>query len=292
MSAADLDTEAATLVRDLTPTYAMIPRWVESIRKGPVMGPFVSFFSEAIRVNMNIVRRARYEMATDGYRAIGARRLAGFLTAWSIPATAAMLGKMATGLGDEEEDAMRRLMAPWDQNALLLPLGQDEKGRWRVLNLSYSDPFSFAKKAWISSQRDDFANGDEWAKSFLSESVGPLFQEEMFTAAVVDIMRNADASGKPLWNSQASMVDTFRASGKRLWKAFEPGFIASGDRIYRAATGQQSATGRAYNLTDEINALFTGQRIVTVDPLDAVGYRASEFDRNWAESTRLFTGTE
>lgn len=290
-SEAEIRDEAAMLVRESMPTYSLVPELLNKYaRRSPIIGPFVSFWAEIIRTQVFTMQRAKWEMATDGYRAIGARRLAGLLVAHSIPIGLAMLGKLATGTGDDEERAARRLMAPWDQNALGLFLGHDDKGNVRFWNTSYIDPFALFKKPFIAWMRDDYASTDDLALAMLAEAFGPLVQEEILTSALLDLSRNKDGtSGRPIWNERASLAVKLQAWAAHLGKAFEPGFIATGDRIYKAVTGEQTRTGRAYNLGDEVRALATGQRIVTIDPLDSVGFRASDFREGWSQSAQIFT---
>lgn len=289
-SEADLDAEAAMLVRDLMPTYSMIPRFIQNMRQFLFMGTFISFWSEMFRTQVNIVKRINYELGTDGYRSIGARRLAGLVSAYGVIYGVQAAGRAYYGMKKEEEEALRRLAAPWDQNAMILPMGRDDKGNWQFINLSYTDPYAQFKRTFLAMMRDDLPTDEDRLKAALGELFGPIVQEELGTEAIIDIMRNKKgSSGAPLWNENAPDHEKVQAAMWRMWEAVEPGWASSGRRMKKAVTGEKSRSGSAYTLEAELRALMTGDRIVTMDPINSLSYRASDFRRGWAESSGLFS---
>lgn len=283
-----LDREAAQLVRDMTPTYSLVPPAIQKLRRFPFLGPFVSFASEVVRNNFNIAKRIQHELATPELKSIGGRRLAGFLTAHGITLGAAALGKMMIGASDEEEKAIRELAAPWDENANLLFLGRDEDGAARFINLSYIDPFAYFKNPLIAFGRD--GDIDERIIQALGEIMSPFIGEEIVSSKALDIARNRRAdTGSPVYNPQADIKTRIAKIATHMAKGIEPGFVSAWTRLYKGATGEEGNYGNTYNFGDEIIANTTGNRIAAISPETALFFRASKFDRDTNDATRLFT---
>jgi len=72
-----------------------------------------------------------------------------------------------------------------------------------------------------------------------------------------------------------------------LWKAFSLGPLDVGGRIYDAATGSVSESGRA----NELLGLAAGQRITEVNVEQALGFKASKFSRDIRDASSLSTAT-
>lgn len=287
---AELEAEASMLIREMMPTYSLIPEFIKKLRRFPFMGTFVSFWSEIFRTQKNLVSRINYELNTDGYRSIGARRLAGMLAAHTTILGVAAAGRMWYGMKKEEEEALRRLAAPWDQNAMILPMGRDDKGNWQFINLSYTDPYAQFKRPFLAMLRDDLPTENDKFKAAMMELFGPIVQEELASEALIDIARNKKgSSGTQLWNEKAPESEIIKAKMWRLWEAVEPGAFTTARRIKKAITGEKSRNERAYDLETELRAVMTGDRIVTIDPINSLGFRARDFDRGWGESTKLFS---
>jgi len=285
---ASIEKEAAQIVRDLTPTYSLVPPAIQKLRRFPFLGPFVSFASEVVRNNIKIAQRITYELNTDGYKEIGAKRLAGFVFAHSVAWSIVAFGKWVTGTSDEEEDAIRNLAAPWDENANILFLGNDEDGHVRFVNLSYVDPFSMLKKPFVALGRD--GDLETKAANALGEIIGPFLGEELLSKALLDLSRNKNSSsGGRIWNEQESFDSKVEKMAAHLAKAIEPGFIAAGKRTYMAYTGEEGTWGAAYHLKDEIIANTTGNRIVGISPETSLLHRSRSFASDTSDAVGIFT---
>ena len=72
-------------------------------------------------------------------------------------------------------------------------------------------------------------------------------------------------------------------------KAFRPGALDVTSRIWSAAAGDVSDSGRAYNLGNELAGLALGQRITEVNIEQALGFKASKFSRDDRDASAIFT---
>ena len=71
--------------------------------------------------------------------------------------------------------------------------------------------------------------------------------------------------------------------------AFNIGTFTSSIRIYKGLTGQVTQTGRAYDPALETIATLTGQRVVSLDPRQSLGFAARKFSNRLNEATGIFT---
>lgn len=282
-----LKQEAAKIVRDTTPTYSLVPEAAKKLRRFPAAAPFVSFFSEVIRNTNNIVQRSVREISVPETRAIGAQRMAGLVSALSIPEVIRMGFKTFSGLGDEEEEAVRELGPPWDRTGNLIPLPYTEEGFARYVNASYSDPLSLLKDPIRA-----FSQGETLTDSLISSTLDllqPFLAGELFDQAITDIRRNTDTEGDRIWLPADSDKVKIQKALAHVWGLMEPGVIDSSNRLIKAATNERTASGRPLDLSTELIALMSGQRIVTIDPIHSIKFKSFDFVGAKREAGRPFS---
>ncbi len=283
----EIDAEAAEIVQNVTPSYSLVPPAIQALRRFPAIGSFVSFSSEVIRNNWNIIKRMNHELATPELRGIGARRAIGFFTAhFGTVAAITALGRLVSGISPEEEEDLREFAAPWDKNGSLLFLGKTEDGQPRFVNLSYSDPFAVFGKTGRAALREDSLIGAVAAG--VKEMAEPFVSPEILSTALAEIQVNKKVRGGEIYKETDSSFNKAQAISAHLWKAFEPGVINQYRRVYKGAAGIQDKY-RNYVVKDELTALFTGQRIVSVDPAFAMTFKSKGFKRNRIDSQSIFT---
>jgi hypothetical protein len=138
----DLKQEAADVVRATMPTYDLIAPGLQELRKLPI-GNFFSFTAEQFRNNYNTTMRAAQELRS-GNKVIqdrGMNRLASQVTTTYLFSKGLTdFSKLAFGISDEDEKAVRDLnLAPWSKNSALL-FSKDNKGNIQYIDLTYTDP--------------------------------------------------------------------------------------------------------------------------------------------------------
>lgn len=265
LTAAQLDTIAAERVRNTLPTYSLIPRAVRQIRRYALTGSFVSFPSEIIRTTYHSINYAVGDLRSSNPRIklMGVKRLAGLLLMASLPAAASMLSRWNANLDAEEERDVRRFLPDWNTHATLYYVANDGRGRLRLIDGSYLDPWNYLKKPVTA-----LLQGKDWPSALRDaavEAMAPFASEGLVAKAIFDLARNRDQNDRPIYNPQSPFLDQAQAAVGHAWKTFEPGALTQGRRIVKAARGEVSPTGRAYQLEDEVAAVLTGARSQSLD---------------------------
>lgn len=286
----EIDRIAAEIVRDTYPTYSMIPQGVRRVRRAPVVGTFVSFPAEVFRVGKNTLRQVAKELADPRLRAIGAERLAGIAAATVAVPSVAIASRHLVGITKDEEDDMRLFLPPWSENSSLVHLTKTEDGKYRYVDLSYTDPYSYLRKPVIA-----FMRGEDW-EAGLMDAVGsaaePFASEEIGFQHIVDILRNTKKdSGGRVFNPEAPVNEQAVDVLAHLWDAVEPGTISSAQRIASGLQGEVSLYGRSYNPKVEALAVMTGHRVSELDVRQAFSFRARELVDGVRDARSILTST-
>jgi hypothetical protein len=127
------------------------------------VAPFIGFTSEVFRVTHSNARLAFKDMKSTNpvLRNSGFKRMAGIMSAYSSLAILAAVTKEMFNIGDDEEDAARGTMAPWDANAEHI-FWKDKQGNIKYFNTSFFNPFAFfSTDAWRAAKRSYDVNDDK-----------------------------------------------------------------------------------------------------------------------------------
>jgi hypothetical protein len=123
---------SADLVRNNVPNYAYVSEFVKGLRKFP-LGNFVAFPAEIMRTGVNIVETALKEInytiiGKQGEKirplaARGRQRLMGMaITTAALPLGTVAAAETIYDITKDETSAMRRYVADWSKNSVLIPL--------------------------------------------------------------------------------------------------------------------------------------------------------------------------
>lgn len=264
---------AAEIVRNTYPTYSMVPKVIKGLRGNPLVGTFVSFPAEVFRTTYNTMELAAKEMANPETRDIGALRAAGIMTALLLPTAAALFSLHRHGMDKDDDDDLRKFVAPWQKDSEFIYLRND-KDKYTIIDLGYSDPHNYLKRPIYS-----LLNGDDLMEGGLDAATAlarPFLDENMLTERLIDIHRNKKATGDHVYNPDAPVGDRLGAIYAHLWPVTEPGTIASLRRIRKGALGETDKYGKAYSTTSELLSVVTGQKEETKDVTQSLLYRAYE----------------
>ena len=286
-----LEPMAADKVLNLLPTYSRIPRLGNVLRSQPFVGAFISFPLEVVRTGYNLLGTINDELRSDNpaIRQAGAYRLAGTMMA-SIGFSAVAAGiAAAMGIDDDEDMAIRKLDAPWDKYSTKLYLGRDEKGNVNQVNMSYVDPYNYFRDPIIALIKRD-GTWDQKLLESVKTAFQPLYGEQILSSKILDITRNTKGTtGGRVYNPEADLASKASAISSHMFDAFNIGTFTSSIRIYKGLTGQVTQTGRAYDPALETIATLTGQRVVSLDPRQSLGFAARKFSNRLNDATGIFT---
>ena len=286
-----LEPMAADKVLNLLPTYSRIPRLGNVLRSQPFVGAFISFPLEVVRTGYNLLGTINDELRSDNpaIRQAGAYRLAGTMMA-SIGFSAVAAGiAAAMGIDDDEDMAIRKLDAPWDKYSTKLYLGRDEKGNVNQVNMSYVDPYNYFRDPIIALIKRD-GTWDQKLLESVKTAFQPLYGEQILSSKILDITRNTKGTtGGRVYNPEADLASKASAISSHMFDAFNIGTFTSSIRIYKGLTGQVTQTGRAYDPALETIATLTGQRVVSLDPRQSLGFAARKFGNRLNDATGIFT---
>lgn len=268
---------AAERVANTLPTYSRVPLAVQRIRRAALLGSFVSFPAEVVRTGYHTVRYAAADLRSNNpsVRAMGARRLAGIIAAVGVFPAASALSRWLNGVDDEDEQDLRRFLPEWTRNSQLLYTAPNQAGRQSVVDLSYLDPWAYLRKPALAALHGQ--DPGEAIGAAALEAGAPFFGEGVLAKVLLDITRNKDDRGRPVFDSQAGPIDRQLQKLAHVWTALEPGAVTQARRILRAARGEVSASGRAYSLEDEVAAVLTGARSQSIDVSTAHHFQAGKF---------------
>lgn len=289
LSESELKQRVAGIIRDTLPTYSNVPNAFKQLQRVPVVAPFVSFPAEVVRTGYHTMRLIAQELADPATRSIGAERLAGALT--MAGATAAIAGgsRFITGTSVDEDRDLRHFLPEWSQNSQLAHLGTDDQGRIRVVDLSYTDPYSALRKPLMA-----FANGEDWEAALMDagwEALRPLITEQLLTERVADVWRNQKSNGQRIYNPQAPLLDRWGDVLGHIADSFTPGTFRATERISKGIRGSTEVYGNSYDPALEALAVTTGQRVQVVDVKQSLSYKAFEFSRQLADARAILSQT-
>jgi hypothetical protein len=293
-----IEQKAAEQIRDMVWTYSMSPEVTKGVRRIPVLAPFITWTSEVIRATSNAVAIANEEIRVGketGNKAMyrnGINRRAGQFAAFTALPALAMAMRAMLGYDEEDEEAVRSMLPDWQKNAQIVLLGQSDEGKQVFVDLSYLDPLQVFKEPAIATIRAIRAGDNPFdvAAAGFTESLKPVFSEQLFAGAMFDISRNQTAEGRRIWNPTDTASNKTTAM---LWHVIEKGgpglVVGTLPRIYKAATGTVSPSGRSFNLGAELGAPITGQRIQELDAQTSLRQAVSRFKTRDADSTQLLS---
>lgn len=123
MSESEAETKASERIRDTFPTYSLIPRNFQKLRRIPVVGTFVSFPYEVIRTTNNGFKYMAEDLA-EGRSKMFFQQAAGMIIANTTLFGLSTLTRNLIGFDDEDDDALRDMLPEWQKNSSLIYVGK------------------------------------------------------------------------------------------------------------------------------------------------------------------------
>ena len=307
---------SADLVRNNVPNYSYVSDFVKGLRKFP-LGNFVAFPAEIMRTGMNIIDTAlkeiRYTIKVGDktlkpLAARGRQRLMGMaITTAAIPLGTIEATKTLYDITDEERNAMRRYVADWSKNSVLIPF-KDDDGNMQYIDFSHLNAYDTLTRpiqTVLNKIEDGRADEDgiiddavlgliESTKELLS----PFVSESIWTEALQDVAPilgrdGTDSEGRRVWNEQDSIGDKLYKAVAHLVEAQAPLNWKQLERLGISmlpvdAKGSFDERGNQYELGNEALGI-AGLRRVDVDPKKSFNYKITEYKTGVRDSRNLFT---
>jgi hypothetical protein len=279
---------AAEIVRMTMPTYSLVPDVVKKFRRSPVVGTFVSFPAEVLRTAYDTVYLGIQEMKDPATKKIGQQRIAGVMTMTVATGAAAMASRALLGMDAQDDEDLRRFVAPWSKNGQLIMLRNKGNGEYVYVDLGYSDPWNYMKNPIMAVLKND--DPTEGLVESAREMAEPFIGEDLLASKIIDLSRNKNKNtGEAIYNKQAPIGDQFMDMTMYIWKGVEPGIIGQAKRIQKSIAASEGDFGKKYDLSNELIALFTGQRVTTTDVKTSYKYRSRERGKDLSDARNIYT---
>ena len=303
--------KAATIVRENYPNYAEVPEVLRLASLSGGLPPFVSWQYEAfVRNPYNTVLRAKTEMA-EGFKtgnkkltAMGVNRLSWFIGTMvgSVAIATAMNKKQ--GLSDDQEEAARYFMPPWDKNSpLVFPEVTNEEIAYA--NQSYLNP-----QAVLGQAIDDAIKGKtpvEATYNFL-KSLGNNFISDggLLIKPMSEAISGTDSYGNKVYTENAGgLFDVSKLSGGTRdaaisaqqfveryiihgFKNIVPRAIKVADKYIKASNDEVGPNGQVYKI-DDLNSRMMGLRINRMGLKATTENKAASLSGEMYEATTAYS---
>ncbi len=308
-----LKREAANLVKNNVPNYAFVSDFIKGLRKLPV-GNFVAFPAEIIRTSSNIVETAlkeiNYSTVINGktvnpLRGRGIQRLTGMaLTTAALPLGTVAAMQAIYNVADDEIDAMRRYVADWSKNSVLVPF-KDEDGKLSYIDFSHLNaydtvtrPIQTVLNKVNAGRADEDGIVDDFVLGMIEstkELGSPFISESIWTEGLADIIvrRGRTQDNRQLWNEQDAVGDKISKSISHLVDTQTPLNWKQLTRLGLSIRpindlGRFDERGNQYEFGNEL-AGIAGLRRVEVDPTKSFNYKITNYKKGIRNSRNLFT---
>ena len=308
-----LKREAANLVKNNVPNYAFVSDFIKGLRQLPV-GNFVAFPAEIIRTSANIVESAlkeiNYSTVINGktvnpLRGRGIQRLTGMaLTTAALPLGTVAAAQAIYNVADDEIDAMRRYVADWSKNSVLVPF-KDEDGKLSYIDFSHLNaydtvtrPIQTVLNAVNSGRADEDGLIDDFVLGMVEstkELGSPFISESIWTEGLADIIVRGGRTrdDRQLWNEKDAVGDKISKSISHLVDTQMPLNWKQLTRLGLSIRpindlGRFDERGNQYEFGNEL-AGIAGLRRVEVNPEKSFNYKITDYKKGVRNSRNLFT---
>ena len=307
---------AADLVKNNVPNYAFVSDFIKGLRKLPV-GNFVAFPAEIIRTSANIIETGLKEfnyktvindVEVTPLRNRGLQRLTGMAaTTTVLPLGVVAAAQAVYNIADDEIDAMRRYVADWSKNSVLVPF-KNEDGKLSYIDFSHLNaydtvtrPIQTILNAVNSGRADEDGLVDDFVLGMIEstkELGSPFISEAIWTEALQDVAPilgrgGVDSTGRKIWNPKDSLGDKMQKAIGHLVEAQAPLNWRQMKRLGLSIRptddkGRIDDRGNQYEFLNEL-AGIAGLRRVDVDPEKSFNYKITDYKKGIRNSRNLFT---
>ena len=308
---------AGLIVRDTYPNYSMVPRFVQNVRKFPLLGNFVGFTSEMWRNSYQIMRRGTKEMASSNpyIRQMGARRLVGFSTTMAVLGpVASQTASYLTGVAQDKIRAWKESFAPeYQEGHRMIPIGSQDKKSKNIKAIDfdaqnpYTDvlkPFSLFAENIAKGPQTDQSTASVWrnafadsiakaAEPFLSPSIWfetagyipGIYRGEIYPDPKTGISKSKSGGIIADWNND---INPWEKTMYHLYSKVLPTTLKSGEKLWKAFEGQVTKHGIEYDPMEEVSATMAGVRVVNMNGYDGMKFKVNQRAGEMGAASKTF----
>ena len=307
---------SANLIRNNIPNYAYVSDFIKGLRKFP-LGNFVAFPAEILRTGTNIVDTAlkeiNYTVKINGkfvkpLAARGRQRLMGMaITTAALPLGTIAAAETIYDITKDETAAMRRYVADWSKNSILIPF-KDDEGKMSYIDFSHLNaydtltrPIQTVLRKVEEGRADEDGIMDDFILGLIEsgkELLNPFVSESIWTEALQDVSPilgrdGTDSEGRRVWNPQDSIGDKMMKAISHLVEAQAPlnwkQLQRLGLSMYPTdSKGRFNKRGEEYSFGNEL-AGIAGMRRVEIKPERSFNYKITDYKKGIRDSRNLFT---
>lgn len=263
--------KAAQIVIDTMPTYSRVPEIVKDIQKFPLTGTFVAFPAEIVRTTINQYKLIASDLKDPRTRTLGFQRMAGAaVVQGALTAGLTALGHFLTGIDWEEDEAMRKMMLPWQQKGVHFYTDFKPGEEFRFVNTSYTNPYNVFTKPVVAMMFNYEKSGVERTQEALWSLFEPYLSPELTAATLGGLYYNRDLrNDKPIYNEEIGYWKDRKKIINYLKWSLQQGVVKTAQDFYSAATGE-GIGGRSPKRMNDVLMGFMGLQVERVNIEKAV----------------------
>ena len=208
--------EAARKVKATSQQYDQAPPWVQNLNGtffGVMFAPFIRFKVEVWRISINTIALIKEEKNSGNPVLIerGKRRARGFWgTTIGVSAIAPVIANTITGIGEEEDEALRDSMPEYLRSHSFFYFGKGDK--LKSVDFTYLNPYAMIvdplmrglEQLWRGSPAE---GGAALFKALVMEQ---YLDEQIFAGAVASALNNRDPeTGRPIVEANDTAYEAF-----------------------------------------------------------------------------------
>jgi len=188
-----------------------------------------------------------------------------------------MMTMAMLGIDEDEDEAVRSTMAPWQRNAMLAYFPPDENGMLRALDLSHLDPYTYNKQWLVALMNGQYDTAEEKLAASMGTLLAPFLGTDIAAGAIGEVWFNKKLTGGPVFDENGDKYEQAKQVITHLRKTLQAGVFSNVERSLLAANDRMTTYGKKYDLGDEMAALV-GFRLTTADPALSIRFRSYDFN--------------
>ncbi|AGO49737.1 virion structural protein [Cellulophaga phage phi13:2] len=282
------EAKAAERMTSTFPTYSMLPKNVQRLRRVPFVGTFVSFPYEVLRTTANTLRFIKEDI-DSGRNKMAMQQAAGLFVASATLGGIGLMSRNMIGFDDDDDDTFRNMLPDWQKNSKLIYTGKNEFNQPTFID----GTALFPAEVWLKPLRallEDRAGRsfNDKMKISADELFTPYIGLDISYKTVNELISNKDQYSKKIYEGESLGTGLFNDPEKisqHYLKNAGPGVYANITEFMRANEinpdffgDKYTSYGREYNNLDALMGVL-GFRFSTVNyatGMSSVGFDLKE----------------
>ena len=288
LTEAQAEAKAAERLTDTFPTYSMLPKNIQELRRAPFVGTFVSFPYEVLRTTKNTFSYIKEDIEA-GRNKMALQQVAGLFVANATLGAIGLITRNMIGFDDDDDDTLRNMLPEWQKNSKLIYTGKDEYGQPTFMDGTALFPAEVYLKPLRSLLEDRKGrNFEDKLKEGTDEFFTPYIGLDISYKTVNELISNKDVYGKKIYDAENLGGAIFTNPDKvaqHYLKNAGPGVYSNITEFMRANEIQPdffgdkfTSYGREYNNKDALMGLL-GFRFSTINyssGMSSMGFELKE----------------